>query len=136
MKKQLPLALVAVLFVVTLGLLWSRIHTLENEVKSLREQVKSDAVIMPLRNAEAIHAHQAEVNDTQKEEGVTRPFKLLTPARQNDHTDRATNVGVPWEVERAMIGGAHENAVPRNEEIQLERKVDTPDSIQKLLDAK
>ncbi|MFO0788725.1 MAG: hypothetical protein U0805_04655 [Pirellulales bacterium] len=125
MKKHLPLTLATVVLLAVIGALWSRIRTLEAEVNSLRKQVTTDATIMPLRNT--------EVNRANEPANSVSPFKLLTPARQNDHTDRATNVGVLWEVERAMIGGAHENGVPRQEDIRVEGKIDSPDATPTLL---
>lgn len=128
MKKHLPLTLVALLLVGTIGTLWSRIHSLEGQVQTLTEQLHSEGAMIQVGRVNPAPPAESQQPET--------PFKLLKPARQNDHTDRAANIGVPWEVERAMIGGAHENVLPRNEDIKVEGKIDTPDSVQKLFDAK
>jgi hypothetical protein len=84
---------------VLVGVLWWRVRELEKTVNSLR--------IQPVLNSSVVWQNEQKSKDKTENNNV---FKLLdsTPVDQGK-----SKVGVPWDVERAMIPSGSSPALPR-----------------------
>jgi hypothetical protein len=92
MKKQLFVAAFCGVLLFMVGLLWWRVLELEKIVDSLRQQRASNSTVV-WQNEQHLK------KDTEKK----NVFKLIdSPPVDPDKS----NIGVPWSVERAMMGGA------------------------------
>lgn len=99
MKKQAIIALVGIVMIVAIGMLWLRVRSLEATVDALNQRLQTN------RNVVTV----GEAKSDENAEG--KPiFKLIESAKHNDKT---TNVGVPWDVERAMMGEANTGEASR-----------------------
>jgi hypothetical protein len=95
MKKQFVVVTVGVVMLVVMALQWWRAQELQRTVDVLQKKLQA--------KSETISARQA---DSKQETDKQRVFKLIDSPQRSDNT---TEVGVPWDVERAMMGGAREN---------------------------
>ena len=101
MKKQLPVTTLIVALVVVIGLLWLRIRSLENTVAGLEKQFLTRFGVVSVQLPESNQKQQADKQ---------RVFKLIESKKPNSGT---SNVGVRWDVERAMMPNGNPSAVPR-----------------------
>lgn len=87
MNKQSLTALAGAVMFVAIVALWVRVHSLEQAIQTLNK--RPQAAIVPIAQPQpGNHADKEPV------------FKLIEGAK---HNERTSNVGVPWEVERARI---------------------------------
>ena len=89
MLQQAIKTLACVALITVIGVLWLRVRSLEATVNALNSNGQRAAVVMPIGETKSNRAEQKPV------------FKLIDSATDNQHE---SNVGVPWDVERAMIG--------------------------------
>jgi hypothetical protein len=101
MKKQLFTAAFYGVLLFLVGLLWWRVRELEKIVASLR--------IQPVANSTVNWHNEEQSNKSTEKKQV---FKLIDSPPVD--TGRS-KVGVPWDVERAMIGGADHSMAPASE---------------------
>jgi len=102
MKKQLFAAAFCGVLLFVVGLLWWRVRELEKIVNSLRYQ--------PVANSTVVwQKEQQSKNDSPKKQ----VFKLIDSPETVD--PGKTKVGVPWNVERAMMGNRNRQAAPIEE---------------------
>ena len=115
MKKQLFLAAFCVVLLLMVGLLWWRVRELERTVNSLR--------IEPAANSTIVWQKEQQ---SKKDAPKKQVFKLIdSPAPVYPGK---SNIGVPWNVERAMMGGAHQNGELRRTEQWQPTEPVTPDA--------
>jgi hypothetical protein len=97
MSQRFVLSAVCIGLAITTFLLWMRVQALSDKVDSLTQQLKSQpkAVVLPVEQA------RSSEKDPERQ-GV---FRLIETKTENGTTE----VGVPWSVERAMIGEAQQN---------------------------
>jgi hypothetical protein len=88
MLKQSIRTLACVALIAVIGALWLRVRSLEATVNALNQR-SAPAVVMPIGEAKSNGAEHKPV------------FKLIDSATENQHK---SNVGVPWDVERALMG--------------------------------
>ena len=106
MKKQLAISIFAVVLVSTIAMLWLRVRSLEATVQALRQQLETNPRILNVSEA------------TSNESGKSKPiFKLIETTKHNEHS---SNVGVPWDIERVMIGDANKNEQMRRNAPKIE----------------
>src|SRR5215212_5044091 len=99
MKNQLFVAAFCGVLLFIVGLLWWRVRELEKIVNSLRYQ--------PVANSAVVWQNEQQPkNDASKKQ----VFKLIDSSETVD--PGKTKVGVPWSVERAMMGDANQKAPP------------------------
>ena len=72
-----------------------RVRSLETTVNALNQRLQSNPTVVTVGKTQ-----------TNKDSAQQPVFKLIESAKHNEHT---TNIGVPWNVERAMMSGTHEN---------------------------
>jgi len=101
MKKQLFAVASCGALLLLVGLLWWRVRELERIVDSLKKQQASNSTVV-------WHNEQQSNKSTEKKQ----VFKLIDSPPVD--TGRS-KVGVPWDVERAMIGGADHRMAPTSE---------------------
>src|SRR4051812_15169487 len=94
MKKQWPATVFCIGLILLVGLLWLRVRELENAVAGLENQLQTKFGVVSVRLNEADQEHQADKQQV---------FKLIGSP---DVDPEKSKVGVPWDVERAMMGGA------------------------------
>ncbi len=101
MKKQWFAVAFCSVLLVLVGLLWWRVRELEKTVNSLR--------IQPVANSTVVWQNEEHSkNDAEKK----HVFKLIDSAPVDPGKSK---VGVPWNVERAMMNDADQNASPARE---------------------
>jgi hypothetical protein len=113
MKKQLFAAAFFGLLLFLIGLLWWRVRELERTVNSLRIQPASNSTV-------GWQNEQKPNNDAEKKQ----VFKLIDSPPIDPGKSK---VGVPWGVERAMMGDAERNAPLQEGEWRWEVNVAPPD---------
>lgn len=91
MNKQSLTALAGVIMLVAIVALWIRVRSLEHTVQALNKRLDANSQVA------VIPIGQPQPATKRNNEPV---FKLIEGAK---HDERTSNVGVPWEVERAMI---------------------------------
>ena len=96
MKKQLFAAAFCGVLLFIVGLLWLRIRELERTVNSLRIQPAANSTIV-------WQNEQRSKNDAPKKQ----VFKLIDSPEPVD--PGSSNIGVPWNVERAMMRDGQQN---------------------------
>jgi hypothetical protein len=101
MKKQLVVATFCGVLLFMVGLLWWRVRELEKTVNSLR--------IQPAANSTVVWQNEQQPKDNSEKKQV---FKLIDSPPVDAGKSK---VGVPWDVERAMMGGSDQQAVPLRE---------------------
>jgi hypothetical protein len=101
MKKQLFTVAFCSVLLFLVGLMWWRVRELEKTVESLRQQHSSNSTV-------AWQNEQQSSNNTEKKQ----VFKLIDSPPVDPGRSK---VGVPWDVERAMMGGANHKAAPPRE---------------------
>ncbi len=92
MKKQLFAAAFCGVLLFMNGLLWWRVRELDKIVDSLRQQRASNSTV--------VLASEQHSNDDKEKKQV---FKLIDSPPVDPNR---SNIGVPWDVERAMMGGS------------------------------
>jgi hypothetical protein len=99
MNQRFILSAVYIGLAITTFLLWMRVQALSDKVDSLTQQLKSQpkAIVFPVEQA------RRPDKDAQ-EQGV---FRLIETKTENGTTE----VGVPWSVERAMIGEGRQRSL-------------------------
>ncbi len=116
MKKQITVSICGIALVVVTTMLWLRVRSLETTVNTLNQRLQSNPTVVTVGQTK-----------TNKDSAQQPVFKLIESAKHNEYT---TNIGVPWDVERAMMSGAHENDTTRDtmqgEPIQIEVSPTTP----------
>jgi hypothetical protein len=103
MKKQLFAAAFCCVLLFMVGLLWWRVRELEKTVNSLR--------IQPAANSTVVWQNRPQSKNNSPKKQV---FKLIDSPEPVD--PGSSNIGVPWTVERAMIGGDDQNAALKRDE--------------------
>jgi hypothetical protein len=104
MRKQAVIAAVGIGLLVAVGLLYWRVRVLEQTVQTLNPRLSSHGTVVSLQQP-------APPNSEPKQQ----VFKLIDTAPTTS-TPGTTKIGVPWSVERAMIGGANEGVAPIRDE--------------------
>lgn len=90
MNKQSLTALAGVVMFVAIVALWLRVQSLEQAINALNKRMAAGPPVTVIPIA------QPQTENKAREKPV---FKLIEGA---SHNERTSNVGVPWEVERAM----------------------------------
>jgi hypothetical protein len=101
MKKQLAVTTLIVALVVVIGVLWLRVRSLENTVAGLEKQFLAKFGVVSVQLPEPDQKQQTDKQQV---------FRLIESKKPDAGT---SNVGVPWNVERAMIPNGNPSAVPR-----------------------
>jgi hypothetical protein len=111
--RFLPILGRAVLAAVIVSM-WFQIHNLEKQVNFLTRTSARPQVIPVGQQTpnEVLESH-------------TSVFKLIG-SHANAPTEPATPIGVPWNVERAMIGSASEGILPRQKPITPDAQLNAP----------
>jgi hypothetical protein len=91
MKKQWIPSVVSVCLLIAVGVLWLRVHELERTVNSLRKQVPSAPLVIPIGTQKTEQSTKSERQNV---------FRLIDGAKQTEGT---THVGVPWSIEEGML---------------------------------
>jgi hypothetical protein len=100
MRKQPLIVIFGIILAVMVALLWWRVRKLEQTVNTLRVLPAASTVVgLPQRDPED-NAEKKQV------------FKLIDSPPVDPGKSK---VGVPWDVERAMMGGADHRAAPASE---------------------
>jgi hypothetical protein len=112
MKRQLFVVAFCGVLLFMVGLLWWRVRELERTVNSLR--------IQPVTNSTVLWQKEQQPKSDAPKKQV---FKLID-SPEPVHPDKS-EVGVPWNVERAMMGDGQRNATPmRQGEMHWEAQPD------------
>jgi hypothetical protein len=98
MKKQWLATVFGIGSILLVGLLWLRVRELEKTVSGLEKQLQTKFGVVSVRLNEADQEHQADKQQV---------FKLIGSP---DVDPEKSKVGVPWDVERAMMGGTDHSA--------------------------
>jgi hypothetical protein len=98
MRKQLFTVAFCGVLLFLVGLLWWRVQELEKVVDSLKEQRASNSTV--------VWQNDKLKTDT----GKKSVFKLIDSTPATD--PQKSKVGVPWDVERAMVGRADRSREP------------------------
>jgi hypothetical protein len=88
MKERPFLAVVLVVLILAVGVLWMRVESLKTKVQALQGQVPT-----------VISVGEGRQNGPAN--GNKQYFRLIESAQPDPHQ---SDVGVPWDVERAMMG--------------------------------
>ncbi len=112
MKKKLAISVFAVVLLSTIAMFWLRVRSLEKTLESLNKRLQNNPTVVTVGEAKS--------NDSSEHKPV---FKLIESAK---HTEQNSNVGVPWDVERAIMGGARESEIMRGESIRVEMSPAAP----------
>jgi hypothetical protein len=110
MKKRWFVTAFGVGLLFLVGLLWWRVRELERIVDSLKKQQASNSTV--------VWQNEQQSNKNAEKKQV---FKLI----DSPHVDPGrSKVGVPWDVERAMMGGADHSEFESQWNVQV-----TPGSV-------
>jgi hypothetical protein len=102
---------------IAIVLLWLRVRELEKTVHALSQRPSAAPSVVSLSKPEP-------ENETEKQQ----VFKLIDAARKTD--SGKSKVGIPWDVERAMMGGARNGHTPEQQgewhsEVQVPPSLDS-----------
>jgi hypothetical protein len=122
MKKPSLATLVGVVMFVAIGLLWWRVRQLESTVSTLNQRLASKPSVISVRQSEPLPSIDKR-----------KIFKLIDSATSEEGR---SPIGVPWSVERAMIGGAHEtpSTIRQEQSTRIEASPTTPIKIESQLE--
>jgi hypothetical protein len=99
MKSRLAFVVFFAVMIAAVAALWWRMQQLESKVAGMEKQLQTHSGMVSLRMNQS---------NGKQPEGKHQIFRLIdsVPAQRNV---RSTDVGVPWDVERAMMGDAMKN---------------------------
>jgi hypothetical protein len=120
MKRRVSIATIAICVSLAMATLWWRVRQLEHQVDSLAQQIQSAPRVLYLPSRGPATTQSP---DKQK------IFKLIDAAEARGG---ASSIGVPWNVERAMMI----DAMKRSEEIYAPRVIENPPVVEGQIDVK